>query len=665
MMLRPAWRAAPLVLALVTAVVFTPVLHAGFVDWDDPINFLENPYYRGLGWPQLRWMLTASVMGHWIPVTWLTFGADFAVWGMNPFGYHLTSLLLHAASAAIFYLVARRLLGLAIPSAEPGTVNLGAVVAALYFALHPLRVESVAWITERRDLTSGLFFLLTVLAYLKAHERTAEVRTGWRWVSLTAAALALASKSIVMGLPLALLILDVYPLKRLGPRFRDWWSAQAWPVWREKIPFTVLAVATAATAYLVQRNTGYLTPADPAGRIGMVAYNVWFHVWKTVVPLDLGPIYELPPRVNPLESALPAERGRRPCDHRRVVAEAAALARGPCDLDLLPGDARAGGRTRPHRQSPGSARRNTYIPCLGFALLVGALAMAVALARRRGVLRTPIAAVALGVVAVWIGGLALTTRAQSSVWHDSETLWRYAIEVDPGCAICLHNLGVSLGRRGEFTEAQALLERAIALRPDQSEFHGNYGPLLIQMGRRSDGITRLRYRLERNPRDVNARVNLGIALIEDGRPAEAVAELEQALPGQAELRRGRLNPAAPPGAPGLDGREPCAARIRAGARDRSGIPLLRTWARPAPTARGDRAAAREQIPPGRRLDPQARPPARSAGDAVSSPSDPPHEVSRHDARLQPFSHWRGHRRHLHRPGSGWTRPPAPSASASS
>ncbi|HTG09947.1 MAG TPA: hypothetical protein VK746_04055, partial [Candidatus Eisenbacteria bacterium] len=208
MMLRPAWRAAPLVLALVTAVVFTPVLHAGFVDWDDPINFLQNPYYRGLGWPQLRWMLTASVMGHWIPVTWLTLGADFAVWGMDPFGYHLTSLLLHAASAALFYLVARRLLGLAIPSAEPGTVNLGAVVAALYFALHPLRVESVAWITERRDLTSGLFFLLTLLAYLKAHERTAEVRTGWRWVSLTAAALALASKSIVMGLPLALLILD-------------------------------------------------------------------------------------------------------------------------------------------------------------------------------------------------------------------------------------------------------------------------------------------------------------------------------------------------------------------------------------------------------------------------------------------------------------------------
>ena len=154
------------------------MLHAGFWDWDDPINFLENPYYRGLGWPQLRWMLTANVMGHWIPVTWLTLGADYVVWGMNPFGYHLTNLLLHAVSAALFYLVSRRLLELAIPAASPGILSLGAAVAALYFAVHPLRVESVAWITERRDLTSGLFFLLAILAYLKAHERPPTVATG-------------------------------------------------------------------------------------------------------------------------------------------------------------------------------------------------------------------------------------------------------------------------------------------------------------------------------------------------------------------------------------------------------------------------------------------------------------------------------------------------------
>ena len=601
MMLRPAWRAAPLALALVTAVVFAPVLRAGFVDWDDPINFLENPYYRGLGWRQLRWMLTANVMGHWIPVTWLTLGADFAVWGMNPFGYHLTNLLLHTASAVLFYLVSRRLLGLAMPAASPGILSLGAAVASLYFAVHPLRVESVAWITERRDLTSGLFFLLTILAYLKAHERPPAVRAGFRLAALGAAALALASKSIVMGLPLVLLILDAYPLGRLGPRVRDWSSAQAWPVWREKIPFALLAVGTAAAAYLVQRSTGYLTPADPSGRIGVVAYNVWFHIWKTVAPLNLGPIYELPPRVNPLELPylLSAAGGLAITAavwllRRRWPAGLAIWAFYLVMLAPVTGIVHTGNHL--------GADRNTYVPCMGFALLVGALAVTVVLAWRRGVLRAPIVAMALGVVAIWIGGLALTARVQSFVWHDSETLWRYAIEVDPGCAICHHNLGTSLGRRGAWAEAQALLERAIVLRPDASEFRGTYGILLIQMGRRPEGLAQLRYRLDHNPRDVNTRVNLGIALIEDGRPGEAIAEIGQALRvkpdsvtalnalGRALLANGRA--------------EPARAAFERALTINAADPVAHLGLARAHLARGDRAAAREQIPILDRLDPQ-------------------------------------------------------------
>jgi protein O-mannosyl-transferase len=600
-MLRPAWRAAPLALALVTAVVFAPVLRAGFVDWDDPINFLENPYYRGLGWPQLRWMLTANVMGHWIPVTWLTLGADFAVWGMNPFGYHLTNLLLHSASAALFYFVSQRLLGLAMPAASPGILSLGAAVAALYFAVHPLRVESVAWITERRDLTSGLFFLLTILAYLKAHERPPAVRAVWRLAALGAAALALASKSIVMGLPLVLLILDAYPLGRLGPRVRDWSSAQAWPVWREKIPFALLAVGTAAAAYLVQRSTGYLTPADPSGRIGVVAYNVWFHIWKTVAPLNLGPIYELPPRVNPLEPPylLSAAGGLAITAavwllRRRWPAGLAIWAFYLVMLAPVTGIVHTGNHL--------GADRNTYVPCMGFALLVGALAVTVVLAWRRGVLRAPIVAMALGVVAIWIGGLALTARAQSFVWHDSETLWRYAIEVDPGCAICHHNLGTSLGRRGAWAEAQALLERAIVLRPDASEFRGTYGILLVQMGRRPEGLAQLRYRLDHNPRDVNTRVNLGIALIEDGRPGEAIAEIGQALRvkpdsvtalnalGRALLADGRV--------------EPARAAFERAIAIHPEDPVAHLGLARAHLARGDRTAARQQLPVLERLDPK-------------------------------------------------------------
>lgn len=594
-----AW-AVPVGIAFFTAAVFLPVLRAGFVDWDDPTNFLENPHYRGLGWRQLRWMLTANVMGHWIPVTWLTLGADFAVWGMNPFGYHLTNLLLHTASAVLFYFVSRRLLGLAMPAASPGLLRLGAAAAALFFAVHPLRVESVAWITERRDLTSGLFFLLTILAYLKAHERPPAVRMGFRLAALGAAALALASKSIVMGLPLVLLILDVYPLGRLGPRVQEWWSARAWPVWREKIPFALLAVGTGAAAYLVQRSTGYLTPADPFSRIGMVAYNVWFHVWKTVAPLNLGPIYELPLRVNPLELPylLSAAGGLAITTaawllRRRWPAGLAIWAFYLVMLAPVSGVVHTGNHL--------GADRNTYVPCAAFALLVGALAIGVVQAGRRRLGR-PVVAMALGVMGIWIAGLALTASVQSSVWHDSETLWRYAIEVDPGCAICLHNLGVNLSRRGDLAEAQALLERAIALRPDQSEFHGNYGPLLIQMGRRPEGLAKLRYRLGHNPRDVNTRVNLGIALIEDGRPAEAIAELEQALRvkpdsvpalnslGRALLAEGRV--------------EPARAAFERAITIQPADPVAHLGLARAHLARGDRAGAREQIPVLQRLDPR-------------------------------------------------------------
>ncbi len=601
MMLRPALRATPLALALVTAVVFAPSLRGGFVDWDDPINFLENPYYRGLGWRQLRWMLTANVMGHWIPVTWLTFGADYAVWGMRPFGYHLTNVLLHAASAALFYLVARRLLGLTMPSAAPVTVGLGAAAAALFFAVHPLRVESVAWITERRDLTSGLFFLLTLLAYLKAHERLPDVRAGWRAAALAFAALALASKSIVMGLPLVLVILDVYPLRRLGPTPRDWTGARAWPIWREKIPFALLAVGTAVAAFLVQRSTGYLTQADPAARIGMFFYNVGFHVWKTFVPLNLGPIYELPLRLHPLEAPyLPSAIA--------VVAitAAACLFRGrwPAGLAMwafyLVMLAPVTGIV--HTGYHLGADRNTYLPCAGFALLVGALVAVVTEAPRRGVLRRPIAGIGLGLVAIWLVALGVAASIQTTVWRDPETLWRYAIAVDPRCSICHHNLGIIVSQRGDRAEALVLFERALALRPDRSEFYANYGVLLLQMGHGPEGIAKLRYRLTHEPRDVGARTNLGIALVEDGRLAEAIAELEHALRvkpdsvaaltslGRALLAEGRV--------------EPALTVLERAIAVNPADPVARLGLARAYAARGDRAAAREQLGVLSRLDPR-------------------------------------------------------------
>src|SRR5438309_3239659 len=158
----------PLAIVFAVVAVFAVGLRNEFVQWDDPSNLVENPHFRGLAPSQLGWMFTTTLMGHYIPVTWLSFGLDYVLWGMQPAGYHFTNLLLHAANAVLFYWVARRLRAAARPDTSRTALRAGAAVAALFFAVHPLRAESVAWATERRDVLSALLFLTCVLTYLRA-----------------------------------------------------------------------------------------------------------------------------------------------------------------------------------------------------------------------------------------------------------------------------------------------------------------------------------------------------------------------------------------------------------------------------------------------------------------------------------------------------------------
>jgi hypothetical protein len=149
------------VVAGVTCAAFLPALWNDFVNWDDDRNLIDNPFYRGLGWTQLSWMFSTFHEGHYQPLSWLTFAIDYLIWGMNPVGYHLTNLVLHGANAVFFYFLARRLLYAAVPQArvvDSWRLRVSAGLAALLFAVHPLRVESVAWATERRDMLSALFF---------------------------------------------------------------------------------------------------------------------------------------------------------------------------------------------------------------------------------------------------------------------------------------------------------------------------------------------------------------------------------------------------------------------------------------------------------------------------------------------------------------------------
>ena len=248
-------------------------------------------------------MFTSTLMGHYIPITWLTFGLDYTLWGMNPLGYHLTNTLIHSANAALFYLIAVRLLAKAMSLTGPA-LHAGGAMATLFFALHPLRAESVAWATERRDVLSGLFFLLTILVYLKAHETQGAPRRRLLGVSVACYALALLSKSIVMTLPFVLVLLDIYPLGRLQMRWTLWRQAAGRAVLIEKLPYLALGLLGAVTSFWAVASNDFLTPVERYGwfsRIEIAAHSGWFYLEKTLVPLALSPLYELPAVVNPLE----------------------------------------------------------------------------------------------------------------------------------------------------------------------------------------------------------------------------------------------------------------------------------------------------------------------------------------------------------------------------
>src|SRR5437870_11701567 len=216
-------------------------------------------------------------LGHYIPLTWMTLGLDYLLWGMNPVGYHLTSLLLHVTNAVVFFFVVRRLLARALPSpSERGyALAVSAGVAALGFAIHPLRVESVAWVTERRDVLSGLFYLLTILVYLRACEREERGR-GWYWLSVAVFGCALLSKSMVVNLPVVLVILDVYPLRRLGGSI-GWCSEPARRVYVEKIPLVLLAAEASAIAEMATSSIhahASLAQLSVPGRLAVSAYGL-------------------------------------------------------------------------------------------------------------------------------------------------------------------------------------------------------------------------------------------------------------------------------------------------------------------------------------------------------------------------------------------------------
>jgi tetratricopeptide (TPR) repeat protein len=529
----------PLVVAAVTFAVFLPSLRNGFVNWDDTTNFLNNPDYRGLAWENLRWMATTFLLGQWIPLTWLTLGFDYVLWGMEPFGYHLTNLVLHCATAVAWYLTSRRLLALGTPSLGYSALTGGALASALFFAIHPLRVESVAWVTERRDVLSGLFFALTMLGYLQA--RATDGNRSWLRLSIGCYALAALSKSIVVSLPIILLLLDVYPLRRVDIERAH--PRELWRLVSEKVPYLAIAVATGLMAIWAQQHNKFLTPLDQLpllDRVPVVLYSVWFYFAKTLVPTGLSPLYELPAKVSILEprflgSALGAitfGAAAALLARRRPALGVAAAAYA---VMLVPVSGLV------HNGHQLVHDRYSYLSCLPWAMIFGAGIASVIRAVQHGLVRGSVGRPAVAAAAAWLAALGALTAEQTKVWRDDDTLWRYALDADPACSICHSNLGLSLANRNLHSLALSEFERSLALRPDRLQVHGHLGVALLNLDRPAEALTHFQTVLERSPHDLANRNNLAVALLRLGRHDEGMAELRSILEQDPRNVHARLN----------------------------------------------------------------------------------------------------------------------------
>lgn len=477
--------AVPLVI-VITLLVYLNVLGAGFVNVDDPDYVLNNPLIRQIDANTVTSAFSGAHLGWWMPLTWLSLSIDYHFWGLNPLGYHLTNILLHALNAGLTALIAGRVIMLVGLDEEDGETQyryfVAVVLAALLWSLHPLRVESVAWVTERKDVLNGLFSLGALYCYL-VYSGLREEKKGYAWscyaLSLLLFFLSLMAKSVSVVLPLILLTLDRYLLGRLR-------SGNMLPVLLEKVPFLagsiVLTVATLVLAdqqqYLVSYDAFPLTQ-----RLAVSGNAIWEYCRMLVLPLNLSPFNVIPDPVPPVYAIkavmvtiaiILAIRSRR-----LPLAKACLL----CFLlPLLPVLAFF------QNGDQAFADRFTYLPSLA-PLIAASLLLSRFSFRYKRVGKCAV------LVALPIGVLLLLTVASlrmMTVWQSSETFWTRVIDVNP-TAIShkergryYHYVGRYSAAVGDFTIALEMLPET--LKPYQYNFYAFRGESLRKAGHLADSV---------------------------------------------------------------------------------------------------------------------------------------------------------------------------------
>ncbi len=523
----PAARWVPVLLILVVVAAYWGALENQFVNWDDHEYVYDNPKIRSLSADHLAAMFTEFRAGNWHPLTWLSHAVDHRWYGLNPWGHHLTNVILHALNTCLVFFLFIQLVHCASATVPFSAARLvSGVFAALFFALHPLRVESVAWVSERKDLLCALFFLLALLFYL-AHRRTERpADEHWRYfAALVCFALALMSKPMAVTLPVVLLLLDVWPLNRLqrGEPFRR--------VLAEKLPFFLLSGVSAVLTVWAQRaGEAVRTFADFSlwERCVNALNSLSFYLEQTLWPARLVPFYPFAKDLSYSRigvslavvlgiSVLCAVLWRK--GHRLFgIAWMYYLV----TLSPVLGIVQVGGQA--------AADRYTYLPGLSLCFLLGAGVIGLWRWKPEALFKNPVKGGVLAVIAAVLVSLGVLTVKQIPVWENGETLWSAVIDAFPQRAALAHiNLGTYYLSEEKLAEAETEFRAVIARHPDFAGAHQNLGLVHVKQERFEDARKAYEVALAIDPDLPDVRIQLGALYTKAGRLGLAEEEFLKVL----------------------------------------------------------------------------------------------------------------------------------------